>query len=482
MERRPIIEGFVHEFVRHYIDEDVGPTDFIRLLAVRKKLEPAPAVDDRNKISYYPVGDRRELPENHGTDEVRQRKAKMMRPGRFIQALFPDMELGDSVRKRFAEKYQEKFGEIDPESYTMEIWKCVRDAYDDKNFAEENGSELWNSCMNNKLDFIQFWEMIGVKVLVCLNEDNRIVGRSLVWEGVKDFHGNEYTFMDRVYTHSQKWDKVFLDYAVQNGWIYKDDFKSAGVSHFIDSSGERHRMDLFYKINLGEKEIMSIAFPYSDTLQHLSDKLDNLNTSNGIGMLDNTDGENPIGGEVVIDVDGYFLDLENEEAIMIGGDWYPIDHRDIVKAITGINAFRNGFNFDYMHVDDVVFSDAYDSHIEEECAVFVEDEEDYVLDSDTGIDKDGNTCIEGNIVYSEIYGDFISEAMAEDHPEFGLIYPDDLTEVEIEDYGPEGNGSIKVEAVDGYTFLDGQIVEVDRLVACNGILHDVDEEVEDEAV
>ncbi len=457
------IEMFVLEFIRDEI-QFMKMSEFQDFLLEKKKWAITPAVEDKNKISYYKVGTLGELPDDFDEPEVRRKKAKMQKPGRFLQDLF-DRNLSDDVARKFAEEYKKKFGSFE-DNVIMEIWNCVRDAYDTENYRQpENGSPLWNSCMNDKMDLIRFWEDIGVKVLVAQNEDEAILGRALVWNNVKDWRGNRYTFMDRVYTYSDDLDVYFINYAEENGWIYKEEYKSAGTSNFIFPNGQEESMDLFYPIEFSFDELRKGAFPYSDTIQHID--FNGLNTKDGIGMLDETDGNSAIDPDCTLDVDGEIINLEQDEYVIVDGEIYPIEHPDIVSAVT-----HDGQQ--HVHMDDCVFSEIGDMYILMDYAVHVEDEDDHVPEPDVFEDKDGNMCFKGNEEFSEVYGDVISERLAMDHPEFGLVYPQDIEEESFPDLDQSGR-TITVNKVNGYIVVNGDLVHEDDVVAYNGEVYHFDE-------
>ena len=473
------LTAFIGMFIHHSLDKTHSNQSMTEeMLMRRRKMCPTPAVDDSNKISFYPVSSYEDLPEDFELSSVRQRKAKMMKPGRFIGTLLEGegYEFSDELVKEFAEDYQRKYG--NPwNNIAMELWSNVRAAYDTRNYKEpENESELYGSCMNDKLDLLEFWEMIGLQCLVALDtEDGSILGRALVWSGVKDHRGNEYTFMDRVYTYSQKVDNYFLDYCHQRGWLRRDSFKSGGDSLFVNTAiGETMSLGIQYPVQLDVDMVKGGGFPYSDTIKYISNNLDNLNNYGGIGELGNTDGEGILDPDTTFDVDGNLINLEEDDHIMYLGDIYPTNHPDVVEAIVGSHPFREGFSYSTIHSELAEWSDTYEEYVLETEAVHVEDEDDYVHQDDVEEDKDETPCFHDNLIRQDIYdNEPVSIRLAEYNEDLGAyVYPDDVEEEELEDIDQSGN-TVRVPTIDDRTIINDEVVEIDEVVVYQGEVYNM---------
>ena len=82
-----------------------------------------------------------------------------------------------------------------------------------------------------------------VSLLVYVDEDDKVLGRALVWKLDKSTCEAQY-FMDRVYTNNDSDVNRFLNYARENGWMYRQNM-SLGYENCVlleyngkDCSGE----------------------------------------------------------------------------------------------------------------------------------------------------------------------------------------------------------------------------------------------------
>lgn len=127
-------------------------------------------------------------------------------------------------------------------------------------------NEQPHSCMTGRN--MEFFEENGVKILVLLNDENdknSIVGRALLWEGVKKGK-KEYTFMDRVYVTNHNFLQLFGEHADKNGWLKKVQLNQDGNCN---------------KLLLGEQELTGVfeyqlvnprvkPVPYFDTFKYFT--------------------------------------------------------------------------------------------------------------------------------------------------------------------------------------------------------------------
>lgn len=152
--------------------------------------------------------------------------------------------------------------------------------YNKKNYYKNSGS-LGNSCMSDESKgiFKIYTENTDkVKLLVYLDEDEKVHGRALVWKLKKSPCESKY-FMDRVYTNRDSDVNRFKEFANNEGWFYKK----------IITSYDNHNVDFVYKGNdiSGELKLKLEGdlqkYPYLDTMFYLSkdkDSLSNLSDKN----------------------------------------------------------------------------------------------------------------------------------------------------------------------------------------------------------
>jgi hypothetical protein len=134
--------------------------------------------------------------------------------GRFIKRLFGD-KFTDSEIEKFVNKWK-SISESDTNKF--ELWHDIPKAYKSINyhFSESGHSVLMNSCMND-VPFVGFYSGCDVQVLVLLDKDDKILGRSLIWNDYQD-----RKIMDRVYYTYDKDYWKFINYAKSNGLYFKD--------------------------------------------------------------------------------------------------------------------------------------------------------------------------------------------------------------------------------------------------------------------
>lgn len=107
--------------------------------------------------------------------------------------------------------------------------------YSDSSYFEES-SGLGGSCMRHEKyqenkAFELYSQNEACSLLVLKNQDNKNVGRALLWED------GENTYMDTIYTINDVMVQKFIDHAIQNGWYYKSN--QSRHCHFYDMFGGR---------------------------------------------------------------------------------------------------------------------------------------------------------------------------------------------------------------------------------------------------
>lgn len=100
--------------------------------------------------------------------------------------------------------------------------------YKEENYYNSDSTPLGQSCMRYSKcsDYLKFYsENKGVKMVVLFStkEPEKITGRALLWdiEYINNQKANR-KFMDRIYTVYDSDKDLFIEYAVKNGWLYKE--------------------------------------------------------------------------------------------------------------------------------------------------------------------------------------------------------------------------------------------------------------------
>ena len=184
---------------------------------------------------------------------------------RFLNEQFSDAEIEDFVNKWKSQRENTKF--------EFRTGNGIIDAYNTKNYEGEEGyNPLWNSCMNDKTDLVDFYLYVkDLEMVVLLNSENQIIGRALLWVDDKS-----RKFLDRVYYIYDADYFKFIRLAKENGWYYKKRNISGGSSWILD--GVESMVDV--KIKFPVEAISQIQddygypqFPYVDSFYYLDDKI-----------------------------------------------------------------------------------------------------------------------------------------------------------------------------------------------------------------
>jgi hypothetical protein len=130
---------------------------------------------------------------------------------------------------------------------------------------------LYNSCMRSDecAKYFAVYNSTDCVSLLCLihEETNTLMARALVWKDIVSYEdGTIYTFMDRVYSMNSETETMMIEYAIKNGWIYKE-HQSVTSDDFIDSKGNVFSAQ--FNIYLAEGDWKSEKKPYMDTFPYL---------------------------------------------------------------------------------------------------------------------------------------------------------------------------------------------------------------------
>lgn len=134
------------------------------------------------------------------------------RPGSLMKKL---LKLNDFEISNFTTQF---LSIVDPPVFNMVVVQGVDIAkyYNYQSYADQRGS-LGSSCMKSSPD--NFFDIYvqnpnQIKMLIMLDQYNKLMGRSIIWSDLK--------LMDRVYTSNDNHCTYFYDWAVENGYSYKE--------------------------------------------------------------------------------------------------------------------------------------------------------------------------------------------------------------------------------------------------------------------
>jgi hypothetical protein len=187
--------------------------------------------------------------------------------------------------------------------------------YNKKIYYKQTGT-LGNSCMSeesSKIFKIYTENPDKVKLLVYLDDDDKVHGRALVWKVKKSPCESKY-FMDRVYTNRDSDVNRFKEFANNEGWFYKKRMNSHIADNVLfvykdqDVAGEvKLKLDADFR-----------NYPYIDTMCFLSkdkNSLSNLSDKNCYilhSLYGDREGCDDCDGDIIL---SYNSGINNDKAL-----------------------------------------------------------------------------------------------------------------------------------------------------------------------
>lgn len=310
--------------------------------------------------------------------------------------------------------------------------------YNKENYAEEKGT-LGNSCMRSKSnDIFDIYVKNPEKcsLLVLVNEEDKVLGRALLWE--LDFCTNEEIkkFMDRIYTANDYDVNKFKAWAIENKYAYKYKNTFSDVKEVI---WNRETISVDMRVDLNKIDYYS--FPYLDTFKLYSPdnhSLHNINTniddSNYAGyyILTATDGGRYVINENTDDED----DEEDHEGQVWSdyqGEWIDEDDAVYIDHVGHVHSEdavyidvgnRRNHGWHLTDSDNICWSDHINAYIHEDDAAWSNVLNTYLLSNETyitvtDIDTDGEPS--GTDNYPEDSEDVVSKSNFESKKWYDIL-------------------------------------------------------------
>ena len=202
--------------------------------------------------------------------------------GRFVRRFLGD-KFTDVEIEEFVNQWKSKKGDT---KFEFRSGNGIVESYETKNYEGEEGyNPLWNSCMNDRTDLVDFYLYVpNLEMVVLLNSNDEIIGRSLLWTDDQN-----RKFLDRVYYKYDSDYFKFINLAKENGWYYKKRNISGGSTWILN--GKEQSIDAKIKYPI---EYIYDLFPYVDSFYFLDDKngyLSNYEPNSSYYLLNDTDGQ-----------------------------------------------------------------------------------------------------------------------------------------------------------------------------------------------
>lgn len=226
-------------------------------------------------VSYLPAN--REINRDNGQevdDKWNVRGRQKISIGKLVKAMsiklginYPEAEVEKFVNEYKSKQKPTRFILVKDEASIKKYYYEVN--YDRASMVGD--PSLINSCMRGATaqDYFSIYynENTPCKLLVLLNnENNKVMGRAIVWNNVIDNNGKTFTFMDRVYTIDSALEESFKAYAKETGWWYKD---SQSNQRYTITDGKESESLPFIKVPVPNLDWNRTQMPYMDTFAYL---------------------------------------------------------------------------------------------------------------------------------------------------------------------------------------------------------------------
>ncbi len=186
-----------------------------------------------------------------------------MSVGKIVNKLFPNVFKPSDV-EQFVNDFKAEIGKFFS-SFRLVEGDDIRKYYLVDNYESQQG-DINQSCMRYKnaqpfLDiYVKNPDKCKLLILMSDKDPNKIKGRALVWFGVRKPTGRNY--MDRIYTIHDADKNLYINYAIENGWLYKTR-QVMGDASYIDNGKSVHSS---VAIQLEPREYK--YYPSLDTLSY----------------------------------------------------------------------------------------------------------------------------------------------------------------------------------------------------------------------
>ena len=368
-------EGKVADVLYRTLSKRAYRSNFSSVIVTNKEIDYLTFRND-GTISYLPSGKEHLVTED---GEWSREGRQTGRAGKVIRKLFTPRALRmfkDSDFESFTNQYKASFAD----DFKIEIWDRhkIKDVYD-MDIIDGDGT-LNNSCMNGDSDYLDIYEECErLRIVVILNPEGKLAARALLWT-ISD----DVVFMDRFYVAHDYLFDMMRNFAIDNGFYYKRDFKSYdSKTHMICPDGECKDFRWTILTNTS-----CDAYPYIDTFSYGSDGSLN-NYGSGEYTYCNTGGTREGDEETLYDSIAE-CDIDYDDAVEVNrgryrGDWTHIDNTvvigcnrwwtedDDIVYISGEYYEKDSDDIveidgDYYLIDDCCYSDFTDSwHLKADC-------------------------------------------------------------------------------------------------------------------
>jgi hypothetical protein len=428
--------------------------------------ENIPNIDAANALWRYK--------DDSSVVQVYNTSRNLVKVGKLVNKVFPG-KYPDAKIEDFVNKFKSTI-ESSGERFILVSGGDIDFWYDYENYQISSRGSLGNSCMKAKRGiFTIYTENPDVCKMLCLIEDEKLIGRALVWklDTIKRHTGSKVEgvewFMDRQYVQKDSDVEKFRTYAKNAGWAYK-----AYNNHHNFSTinfGEEFGCDMTVKVKAKDYR----RYPYMDTFRRYDKDA-------GILYNDSSSDSDYSGHYILASTDGGFEEIESgrwsewqdryiDEDNAVWSDWadsyLDIDYAREIR--TGSRRHRGWYPDDceeitydewmdeWIHQDDAVYSERYGYSIFSDNAVkFIEKvfSDGSIEEEENFMHKDDENVVDLSDLTSTNWYKFVSDKWSEWNDFDGIL----LSEMTI-DY--QGNYIPKRMSRTAYKVLEpGELVDI----------------------
>jgi hypothetical protein len=191
--------------------------------------------------------------------------------GRFISKIinkncYERFSITNKMIEEFVNLYKSYFNSNEKNLHVVSNNDIKKWYLEDNYLSTNHNSTLWKSCMRqeHRNRFLELYTKNNqVKMLIFLDDNNKLRSRAILWDNVFDTDGNQYKLMDRIYSVYDHDVNIFKKWAKENNYIVKSEQNSKSELSF-EINGERKSMNMYIKLDYFKLKY----YPYLDTFKY----------------------------------------------------------------------------------------------------------------------------------------------------------------------------------------------------------------------
>ena len=338
--------------LRHQFEKEELVDDHIDFISISK--------EDPTKLTYLTnVKIAKSGVDKNDIDAIWSLNKVPSKPGVAFKKLFKEVHEKDV--EIFTNLFKAAVSQKDFEMKIIQGDEMIK-YYGYRSYHPEIPGTLHNSCMKHdhcRNYFDVYTKNPEVcKMLVMLDAQGRLLGRTLLWNAIDADNGSEVLVMDRIYcVDDSKNMHYFKEWADAHGYIYKKEQKWQNCMMF-----ESHGSTRFVKLHVNLKKVSFVMYPYVDTFKFWDEK-------------------NSIICNYLKPDNGYIRTLMGNNGNTLGGDMLGLDtiqkiyvHREHLIYLPYIDG--------RIHADYSIWSETMQTSIARDHAVYNEDIKDYIFNEE----------------------------------------------------------------------------------------------------